>query len=535
MCKRSGSILILVLFFAVIAVNGFSSQMINYQGRLTDNAGNPVANGYYTLTFTIYGQGLPVPLWTSGPQNVYVSNGLLNYKLGSSNPIPESVFDGGMDAVLELGIKVGSDPEIYPRTMLTSSPFAAVAGRVAGSLESGEGFLELKNTNGDSLVVFAADDSSGSMTVNGISEGGKGLFRAFRITANSTGSRCDFNNVIGKYMGVEPSPFHDGGRLVFPRPGLLSSEDFLLSIDADPSFGATIKMFDPQPEPPGQVAVKIGMNGAKAGPGAYLRLNNTLTSYHADPVIEMRSIQNGGASWIMYDPLPEPSGRQAIAFNTDPTLGFSIRMFDPQPEPPGRDAISMFTSGAKGSGGNITVKNFSDSISSVVEGGTFALSSFKAAGGPLLSMSLKADTSRLVLTSYGTPPFVNTIALRTDYFNSRIGIGTLYPNEALHVIGNIIATGSITEYATKDTREVTGSIENALEMVAALNGVRYNGDQIGLISDDVEKVLPELVRSDSDGSKLVAYSRLTAVLVEAIKELKAENESLIKRIDALER
>lgn len=535
MCKRSGSILILVLFFTVMAVNVFSSQMINYQGRLTDNAGNPVPNGNYSLTFTIYGQGLPVPLWTSGPQNIYVSSGLFNYKLGSSNPIQESVFDGGLDAVLELGITVGNDPEIYPRTQLTASPFAAVAGRVVGSLETGEGFLELKNTNGDSLVVVEADDSTGSLTLNALSDQVKGLFKAFRITANSTGSRCDFNNVIGKYMGVEPSPFHTGGRLVFPRPGLLSSEDFLLSIDADPSFGATIKMFDPQPEPPGQVAVEIGMNGAKAGPGAYLRLNNTLTSYHADPVIEMRSMQNGGASWRMFDPQPEPPGRLAIAFDTDPTSGFSIRMFDPQPEPPGQVAISMFTNGAKGSGGNITVKNFGDSIATAIEGGNIALTSFKGTGGASLSMLISPVTSQMILAGNSVTGLPPSIALRATSAGCSLGIGVLYPDEALHVIGCIIATGSISEYVSKDTKSIDGPLQNALEMVAGLNGVRYDGDQIGLVAGDVEAVLPGLVRSDSDGNKLVAYSRLTAVLVEAIKELKAENEALIKRIDALER
>lgn len=55
--------------------------------------------------------------------------------------------------------------------------------------------------------------------------------------------------------------------------------------------------------------------------------------------------------------------------------------------------------------------------------------------------------------------------------------------------------------------------------------------QIGLIAQDVENVLPELVRTGSDGHKAIAYSQLTAVLVEAIKELKKENEALKDKLE----
>ena len=58
--------------------------------------------------------------------------------------------------------------------------------------------------------------------------------------------------------------------------------------------------------------------------------------------------------------------------------------------------------------------------------------------------------------------------------------------------------------------------------------------QIGLIAQDVEKVLPELVHTDSDGYKSLSYDKLTAVLVEAVKELKAQNEKLQARVEALE-
>ncbi len=46
--------------------------------------------------------------------------------------------------------------------------------------------------------------------------------------------------------------------------------------------------------------------------------------------------------------------------------------------------------------------------------------------------------------------------------------------------------------------------------------------QIGLIAQEVEKVFPELVSTDSEGYKSIAYGKLTAVLIEAIKELQQQ-------------
>ena len=47
-----------------------------------------------------------------------------------------------------------------------------------------------------------------------------------------------------------------------------------------------------------------------------------------------------------------------------------------------------------------------------------------------------------------------------------------------------------------------------------------------LVAQDVEAVFPELVFTDSRNSKGIGYGHMTAVLVEAIKELKAENDAL---------
>ena len=56
----------------------------------------------------------------------------------------------------------------------------------------------------------------------------------------------------------------------------------------------------------------------------------------------------------------------------------------------------------------------------------------------------------------------------------------------------------------------------------------------GLIAQEVEQVLPELVRTDEQGYKAVNYSDLPLYTIQALKELKAENDGLKERVEALE-
>jgi hypothetical protein len=60
--------------------------------------------------------------------------------------------------------------------------------------------------------------------------------------------------------------------------------------------------------------------------------------------------------------------------------------------------------------------------------------------------------------------------------------------------------------------------------------------EIGVIAQEVEAVFPELVtRWGEEGYRAVDYGRLTGVLIEAVKELKAQNAALQRRIEKLER
>lgn len=89
--------------------------------------------------------------------------------------------------------------------------------------------------------------------------------------------------------------------------------------------------------------------------------------------------------------------------------------------------------------------------------------------------------------------------------------------------------------------------ENTLEKVLTLRGVSFNWNaeylkkhidipntgQIGVIAQEVEKIFPELVETDTDGYKSVDYTRLGPILIEAIKEQQTEIDSLKQQVTDL--
>lgn len=106
--------------------------VITYQGYLTDkNTGQPVADARYDMLFAIYDDDNPAvttPLWSqnfAGTEGVQVRSGQFSVLLGSSAaPFPQDLFSGQS---LWLGVQVGTDPEMEPRTQFTSVPYALTA------------------------------------------------------------------------------------------------------------------------------------------------------------------------------------------------------------------------------------------------------------------------------------------------------------------------------------------------------------------------------------------------------------------------
>lgn len=118
-------------------------------------------------------------------------------------------------------------------------------------------------------------------------------------------------------------------------------------------------------------------------------------------------------------------------------------------------------------------------------------------------------------------------------------IGTTSDNgEKLYVSGSIRATGSITANSDARLKKNIERIENALEKVGQISGYTYNtiydeDRHAGVIAQEIDKVLPEIVNKGNDGLMGVEYGNISALLIEAIKEQKVLIESLQAKVEAL--
>ncbi len=105
------------------------SQLIQ-QGRLFDEADGPV-DDQLAFTFTVYDDPAGTNALWSETQLVTVEDGYFSVSLGQVKPIENNVFDGSVRFV---GLKVGDDPEMSPLQPLASVPYAVVATNAIGDI-----------------------------------------------------------------------------------------------------------------------------------------------------------------------------------------------------------------------------------------------------------------------------------------------------------------------------------------------------------------------------------------------------------------
>ena len=195
-------------------------------------------------------------------------------------------------------------------------------------------------------------------------------------------------------------------------------------------------------------------------------------------------------------------------------------------------------------GTNITVTgttvNLDDSITLTgitATSASFVLQTFESSSTVITSGSnifgdentdTQQFTGSLLISGSGVGAGSSIITTGSVNISGSLGVGTA----ASGVVGAILATNDVVAFASSDERlkenvEVIGS---AVEKVEAINGVSFDwipmegvhvhsGHDVGVIAQEVEKVLPELVTTRDNGYKAVKYDKLTAVLIQAVKEL----------------
>ena len=120
-----------------------------------------------------------------------------------------------------------------------------------------------------------------------------------------------------------------------------------------------------------------------------------------------------------------------------------------------------------------------------------------------------------------------------SYDGTNMLASALFTDTSLTVVGDVVAYGSPSDVRLKENIK---PIKSALDKVSKLQGVTFDWkksdsildikEDVGFIAQDVQKVMPELVRENKDGMLSMRHQGIAPILLEAIKELKAEIEEL---------
>ena len=164
-----------------------------------------------------------------------------------------------------------------------------------------------------------------------------------------------------------------------------------------------------------------------------------------------------------------------------------------------------------------------------------------SAGSSFSTYGLKiTSNTHKIEGSYGSNVIGNII--KTTGFSPALEIGdsanyALGNKPTVTVYSTLNVKDDVVAYHSSDKRfkDNIVEIDSSLEKVESLRGVYfdwndkqdiYEGHDIGVIAQEVEEVLPEIVETRVDGYKAVKYEKLTAVLIQAVKELSARVKEL---------
>ena len=157
--------------------------------------------------------------------------------------------------------------------------------------------------------------------------------------------------------------------------------------------------------------------------------------------------------------------------------------------------------------------------------------------------------------------------------NGKVGIGKTNPTAELDLVGGATITGNVgigipntgsfklvvlgtaakpgggswSFYSDVRLKDLNGTYERGLSEINMLNPVRYNYKEdneldlpadeefVGFVAQEVQEIIPEAVETNDDGYLLLNNDPIIWTMVNAIKELKAENDELRARLEALEK
>ena len=201
--------------------------------------------------------------------------------------------------------------------------------------------------------------------------------------------------------------------------------------------------------------------------------------------------------------------------------------------------LSILTDQLTISNGNtVTVPTGSDTLYTAGDGLTLT--------GTEFTNSAKDQTVELlgenIIVNGTYPSFQITGSINTDTTytasNGLILSGSTFLMSGTYS-GSLNVTGDITAYSSSDRRlkDNITPISNPIEKIMSIGGYEYDwntksnkeGHDIGVIAQEIEKILPDIVKIRGDGYKAVNYERIVALLIEAVKDQQAQIDELKSR------
>jgi len=165
--------------------------------------------------------------------------------------------------------------------------------------------------------------------------------------------------------------------------------------------------------------------------------------------------------------------------------------------------------------------------------------------GVLPSANLDSDTAHLsgTQTFSGAKSFSSAVNIDATTASTSKTEGALIVDGGVGIAGALNVGGDVVAYASSDERlkDNIELISNPIEKVQSLKGVTWNWNDnadelqqslpnVGVIAQDVEKVLPQLVTDRDNGFKGVDYAKLTGLLIEAVKDQQKQIDELKNKL-----
>jgi hypothetical protein len=502
-------------------------KLINYQGMLTDDSDHPLS-GSYNLTFRIYDDTTGGNLkWSETQNGIQVEDGLFSVVLGKA-----TALNLPFDQSYWLEVQVESDT--MPRLRFTSAAYAYRALRA----DTAEYALAAPAGPENEYWTFRITDTADTTLITkgmwGIARYGNLLYGnadsthvnlGVACTTGATGHDYTYCTVGGGYGNTAK-----GYRATVGGGVQNTASSYQATVggggwNVASGYGSTVAGGENNSAP--------GMNSTVGGGE-----NNTAGQSHVTIAGGEHNSSTwpygtiGGGSWNT----AEGTGA-TVAGGADNNITGSYGVIGGGQH---NDVLSWYSTVAGG------VSNCASGQNATVGGGA----SDTAAGfcSFVSGCAVNATSSAEYTFAFGfnfTTSTPNAVIFYNSEEETKVGIDTTSPGNIITVKQNS-ATDPVadawTTYSSIRWKTNVSPIQDALEKVNKLNGVYFDWKEsgkhdIGLIAEEVGKVVPEVVTYEENGvdAQALDYARLTALLIEAIKEQQREIDSLKGEIEELQR